>query len=95
MDGESAGGDMSTLQRNTKKEKVNFFFPSELNRRASKAATDLGFSYSELVRQALAEFLERIERERINREISEAAKFFYDTEKRLADEWRSSETRIK
>ena len=86
---------MNTVPPNSKKEKVNFFFPSELNRRASKVATDLGFSYSELVRQALAEFLERIERERINREITEAAKFFYDVEKRLADEWRSAETRLK
>jgi predicted transcriptional regulator len=93
VDGELAGEDMNTLAGNGKKEKVNFFFPSELNRRASKLATELGFSYSELVRQALAEFLERIERERINREITEAAKFFYGTEKRLADEWRSSETR--
>ena len=95
MDGELAGELMNTPVPNGKKEKVNFFFPSELNRRASKAATDLGFSYSELVRQALAEFLERIDRERINREISEAAKFFYDTEKRLADEWRSAETSVK
>ena len=95
MDGELAGELMNTLAQKSKKEKVNFFFPSELNRRASKVATDLGFSYSELVRQALAEFLERIERERINREITEAAKFFYDVEKRLADEWRSAETRLK
>lgn len=94
MDVELAGELMNTLTLSGKKEKVNFFFPSDLNRRASEAATQLGFSYSELVRQALAEFLDRVERERINREITEAAKFFYDTEKLLADEWRGAETRL-
>ncbi|MFH0992707.1 MAG: type II toxin-antitoxin system CcdA family antitoxin [bacterium] len=85
---------MNPLTINGKKEKVNFLFPSELNRKAIKVASELGFSYSELVRQALAEFLERIERERNNREIMEAAKFFHETEKKISDEWRVTETRL-
>lgn len=77
-----------------KKEKVNFVFPSELNRKASETAKELGFSYSDLVRRALSEFLDRIERDKINREIIEASKYFCETEKSVADEWRITETSI-
>lgn len=83
---------MQTISQ--KKEKVNFLFPSELNQKASAVAKELGFTYSDLVRQALADFLERIEKERIDREIAEAAKFFYETEKQTAEEWRFTETSV-
>jgi predicted DNA-binding protein len=85
---------MNTASISSKKEKVNFLFPSELNTRAIAMANMLGLTYSDFVRQAVAEFVERIERENINREITEACKCFYETDKQLADEWRSAETRI-
>lgn len=85
---------MHTETISQKKEKVNFLFPSELNRKASKAAKELGFSYSDLVRRALTEFLDRIERDRINMEIVEASKYFCEIEKKVADEWRTTEASI-
>lgn len=89
---EQSGEQMNTQTISQKKEKVNFLFPHELNRKATDTAKELGFSYSDLVRQALAEFLERFERNRIEREIVEASKHFYEIEKKVADEWRITET---
>ena len=85
---------MQTQTISQKKEKVNFLFPYELNRKATAIARELGFSYSDLVRQALAEFLERIERNKIDREIEDACKYFYETDKKIAEEWRFAETSI-
>jgi len=77
------------------KERVNFIFPSDLNRKANSVVKELGFSsYSDLVRQALTEFLERVERKKIDREIIEASKHFFEIENKTADEWRGTETDI-
>lgn len=85
---------MNTLTISGKKEKVNFLIPSDLNQKANAIAESLGFSYSDFVRQALADFVEKIEREKTDREIEDACKFFYQTDKQLEDEWRFAETRI-
>jgi hypothetical protein len=85
---------MNTIVISGKKEKVNFLIPSELNKKAIAAAESLGFSYSDFVRQALAELVERIEREKIDREIEEACAFYFESDKKLAEEWRSAELRI-
>lgn len=85
---------METQATSGKKEKVNFLFPTELNKRANSIAKELGFTYSDLVRQALAEFIDKIDRKKIDSEIAEACAYFYDKEKKLAQEWRATETRI-
>jgi predicted DNA-binding protein len=85
---------METSAYSGKKEKVNFLFPSELNNKANAVAKELGFTYSDFVRQAVADFIERIERNKIDREIEEACKQFYDMDKQLAEEWRVAESRV-
>jgi hypothetical protein len=85
---------MENLIMSGRKEKVNFLFPSELNRKAIAVAKELGFSYSDLVRRALADWIERIEREKIDREIGEACREFYEIDKQLAEEWRIAESKV-
>ncbi len=85
---------MEILAYSGKKEKVNFLFPSELNTKANAVAKELGITYSDFVRQALADFIERIERKKIDREIEEACREFYDADKQLAEEWRIAESRL-
>lgn len=83
---------MSGFTISNKKEKVNFLFPADLNQKAIALADALGFTYSDFVRQAVADFVEKNEREKINREIADACIYFYETNKQIAAEWKSTET---
>ncbi len=47
----------------------NFYIPNELNQRVEKVAEELGSTWSEIVRNALVYYVERIEAEKLEEEL--------------------------
>lgn len=85
---------MDTVGYPGKQERVNFWIPKELNKKVKWATKEFDFSRSDLFRQALHDFLERLEREKINQEIKTACEFYYKKDQRMAEEWRAGEGRV-
>ncbi|MDR3611671.1 MAG: hypothetical protein P4L27_13965 [Ignavibacteriaceae bacterium] len=82
---------METLTQNVKK---YFLLPQNLYQRADEVSIELGLNFSELLRNALENYVSQIEKDRINKEIAEACKFYYDIDKEIAAEWRPAEGKI-
>lgn len=66
----------------------NILLPKNLSIKADEISTQLGINFSELLRKALEDFVGRMEREKINKEIADACKFYYEIDKEIASEWR-------
>ena len=79
----------ATIQNETIRK--NIMIPKTLSNKADEISDKLGMNFSELLRKALEEFVSKVEKERINREIAEACKFYYETDKEIASEWRTAE----
>ena len=82
---------MEASAQNVKK---YFLLPQSLYQRANEISGELGLNFSELLRKALEKFVSQIEKERIDKEIANACKFFYETDKEMASDWRSAEGKI-
>ena len=83
---------METLMENNVKK--YFLLPEKLYKRADEICKELGLNFSELLRKALEDFVSRLEKERIDKEIADACKYYYDMDKEIASEWRSAEGQI-
>lgn len=72
----------------------NILLPKTLTIKADEISAHLGLNFSELLRKALEDFLGRMEKEKINKEIAEACRFYYESDKEIASEWRNAEGSI-
>ena len=82
---------MEAVVENVKK---YFLLPKTLYDRADGIGEKLGLNFSELLRKALESFVSQIEKERIDKEIADACKFYYEIDQEIASEWRSAEGKI-
>jgi post-segregation antitoxin (ccd killing protein) len=73
----------------------NFFLSLDLDNRAAAVAKHLDLDFSELVRVALSEFVQRREREREEEELAKACENYREFNKRFSPGWAKFETRIK
>ena len=71
-----------------------FLLSQKLYQRADDIGEELGLNFSELLRKALEDFVGKIEKEKINKEIAEACKFYFQIDKDIAKDWRSIEGEI-
>jgi post-segregation antitoxin (ccd killing protein) len=71
----------------------NFFLPADLAGRAESVARNLGVDFSQLTRQAIREFVERAEKESMDRELAEACDSYRQFNKKFSAEWAHFETR--
>jgi metal-responsive CopG/Arc/MetJ family transcriptional regulator len=76
-------------------QRKNFYLSLDLAERTERLAKEIGSNLSELVRHALEEYIERVEREMIEREIRGACEFYYNEDKKLADAWYAAEPGIE
>jgi metal-responsive CopG/Arc/MetJ family transcriptional regulator len=74
--------------------KKYFLLPRNLYQRADEISSELGLNFSELLRKALENFVSQIEKERVDKEIANACKFFYEIDKEIASDWRPAEGKI-
>ena len=84
---------MNTLTISGKKERVNFLVPQDLVKRAEKIAKDYNSSLSEIFRKSLESLIDQHERSKIENEIEEACKLYYDADKQLAADWEVAEAK--
>lgn len=85
---------MNTQIQSGKKERVNFLVPHELVSRASQVAKEYHFTLSDFFRQALARFIEELERQKTEREIEEACRLYYEADKQIAAEWEAANAKV-
>ena len=82
---------MSTLAIATSGRKINFQASDELYKETKQTAKELNSSSSEIIRRAIEEFVEKHKKEKIEQEIVEACKHFYEKDKVTIKEWESTE----
>ena len=82
---------MEAVVENVKK---YFQLPKPLFDKAEAICIELDLNFSELLRKALENFVNNLETERINKEIADACKYYYEIDKDIASEWRSTEGKI-
>jgi hypothetical protein len=86
---------MGMLSAKEEMQRKNFYLSLDLATRTEKLAEATGSNLSEIVRHALEEYIERVERETTEREIREACEFYYNTDKELAERWSATEPNIE
>ena len=66
-----------------------------LNEKMNLWAEELNITVTELARKALSDFIERLERNKRERELAEACRNYRAFNKKFSSEWARYETRIK
>jgi len=74
--------------------KKNFILNSDLDKKVSLFAKEVGINFSQLIRNLLVEWVEQREREKIDMEIMNACKDYYKIDKEIAENWRSIEPEV-
>lgn len=78
---------MLTEQLSKKKERLSFFINSELIERINKISKKFNLTISELVRNALQNYLTQLEKEKIECELEEGYKANYKYYLKSQQEW--------
>jgi metal-responsive CopG/Arc/MetJ family transcriptional regulator len=74
-----------------KKERTSFFLDSEFAQKVNAIADEINISVSELIRKALDNYIKKIEKERIEKELEAGYKSNYEYYLRSGEEWRYAE----
>ncbi len=82
---------MNTFVEDKAQERVNFWIPKALSKRVKWAEKEFDFSRSDLFRQAIIEFIAKLEKDAVDREVEETCKFYRSKDQQLAKEWRAAE----
>ncbi len=86
---------MRTLAASEHKLRKNFLLPADLAGRAEIVAKDLGVDLSQLMREAIRQFVENKERELLEKELAEACVNYREFNKKFSPEWAGFETRTE
>ena len=86
---------MGMLSARKEMQRKNFYLSSDLARRAEVLAKILDLDFSQLLREALHQFVEIKEREELERELAEACDKYREFNKRFSSEWAHFETRVE
>lgn len=81
-------------QTNNSQRKKNFFLSSDLDNKINDEIKATGITFSQLIRDLLADWVKKREEERIENQIMDACEFYYDVDKKLAEDWRSAESEL-
>ncbi|MGD8781068.1 MAG: hypothetical protein PVH88_19140 [Ignavibacteria bacterium] len=72
--------------------KKNFIIPVSLLKKVEETGEEMGLKFSQIVRNALEEYVSKVEKEKLKKELIEACKFYYSTDKEISNEWRNAES---
>jgi predicted transcriptional regulator len=86
---------MGMLRIKDEMQRKNFYLSTDLAGRAEAVARNMEIDFSQLLREALRQFVESMEREEMQRELAEACKSYREFNKRLSPGWAQFETRVK
>lgn len=79
---------MSTVKSNNKKERMSFFVNSELSNMVSKISKQTNLTVSEIARKALQNFIDQMEKEKIENELEAGYKANYEYYLKSQEEWK-------
>jgi predicted KAP-like P-loop ATPase len=77
------------------KSRLNLVVTAELNEQMLSWSERLAITLSELTRNALREYIERLEQDRLERELAEACSNYREFNKQFSSDWSRYETRVK
>ncbi|HSQ75736.1 MAG TPA: hypothetical protein VLT13_09285 [Bacteroidota bacterium] len=84
---------MATLAAEKETLRKNFLLPADLAGRAEIVARNLGVDFSQLTRQVIREFVEKAEKEPMDKEQADACKNYRQFNKKFAADWARFGTR--
>lgn len=77
-----------------KTEKLYAHVTPDFAEKAKVLSSELGLKISEMLREALVEYINKKEQEILEQEIIDACKYYYNEDKKLAAEWRYAEAEV-
>jgi len=83
---------MDNMSIRSRMMRKNFFMSVELARRADKVAGSLGIDFSQLTREAINQFVEKAERQALDRELAAACADYREFNKKFSSDWSAYET---
>jgi predicted transcriptional regulator len=78
---------MSSIQSQSKKERLSFFVNSELSKKVNKISKRTNLPVSEIARKALQSFIDQTEREKAEKELEVGYKANYEYYLKSQEEW--------
>jgi len=79
---------MPSVQSTNKKERLSFFVNQELSDKVNKISKQTKLTVSEIARNALQNYIEQIEKEKIDNELEAGYKANYDYYLKSQEEWK-------
>ncbi len=78
---------MPSVQINNKKERLSFFVSSELSDKVNHISKQTKLTVSEIARKALQNYIDQIEKEKIEKELTDGYKANYDYYMKSQKDW--------
>jgi predicted transcriptional regulator len=82
------GDNMPTAQEQNKKERLSFFVNSELSNKVNRISKQTNLPVSEIARKALQNFIDQVEKEKIEAELEDGYKANYNYYLKTQEEWK-------
>lgn len=79
---------MSSIQTQNKKERLSFFVNVELSKKVNKISKQTNVKVSEIARKALQNFIDLLEKEKIENELEAGYKANYNYYQKVQEEWK-------
>jgi predicted transcriptional regulator len=79
---------MPSIQTQNKKERLSFFVNSELSKKVIRISKQTNLTVSEIARKALQNFIDNLEKEKIENELEAGYKANYDYYLKTQTEWK-------
>jgi metal-responsive CopG/Arc/MetJ family transcriptional regulator len=79
---------MATVQTENKKERLSFFINSELSNKVNRISKQTKITVSEIARTALQNYLDQVEKEKIEKELEAGYKANYNYYQKSQEEWK-------
>lgn len=79
---------MPSVQKQNKKERLSFFVNSELSNKVNSISKQTNLPVSEIARKALQNFIDQVEKEKIETELEVGYKSNYEYYLKTQEEWK-------
>jgi metal-responsive CopG/Arc/MetJ family transcriptional regulator len=79
---------MATVQTENKKERLSFFINSELSNKVNRISKQTKITVSEIARTALQNYLDQVEKEKIEKELEAGYKANYNYYQKSQEKWK-------
>ena len=80
-------GNASGITETKKDARINFITSTELDQKIASVASEIGVTKSEFIREAVKEYISRVEKERLRTELEAGYKANYAFDAQLNEEW--------